>query len=99
MITIEFLPDEHEVVEALVKGHPDSIRQVKTRHSMGGGVDHTLLITLTAMAIPVIKTALLEIIRAGRFKSFSYKGLKVTGHGSSDIEKILTSLRDAGVTL
>jgi hypothetical protein len=93
VITIEFLSDQSDEVTALATSHPELIKQVKTRHSIGGGHDVTLLISLAAMAIPAIKTVVVEKIKAGRYRSFSYKGSKITGHSAEDIEKILASLR------
>ena len=99
MITIEFSPEGQEDIAALAIAHPEHIKQVKTRHSIGGGHDLTLLVSLAGLAIPVIKDVIIARIRSGRYRSISYKNLKITGHGPEDIDKILTSLRDAGLKL
>jgi len=97
VLTIEFSPEDRQDFEALAAAHPDYVKQAKARHSIGGGHDLTLMVSLAGLAIPAIKDVLIAYIRAGRYKTMSYKELKVTGHNAKDIEKILASLREAGV--
>lgn len=99
MMTIEFSPECQEEVLALAAAHPEYVKQVSSRHSIGGGTDFTLLISLAGLAIPAIKDVLLAHIRAGQYKSISYKNLKIRGHSPEDIEKILVSMRDSGLKL
>jgi hypothetical protein len=97
MITIEFTPGQEATVAALAEAHPDQIQQVNVRNATGGGGDLTLIITLAGMALPVVKTAVVEAIRAARYRTFSYKGLKISGHSAADIEKIIAILRKNGI--
>ena len=99
MITIEFSSDGQEDIAALAIAHPEHVKQVRTRHSIGGGNDLTLLVSLAGLAIPAIKDVIIAYIRSGRYKTFSNKKLKIVGHGPEDIDKILTNLRDSGVKL
>jgi hypothetical protein len=99
MLTIEFSPEIEEQVLALAAAHPDEIKQIKSRHTMGGGTDLTLMISLAGLLIPAIKDVVLTSIRARQFKSVAYKDLKITGHSSKEIEKILATLRDSGMEL
>lgn len=99
MMTIEFSPEQREQVLALAGAHPEYVKQVSSRHSIGGGTDLTLMVSLAGLAIPAIKDIVLAHIRAGQFKTFSYKNLKIRGHSPADIEKILASMRDAGLKL
>ena len=96
-MTIEFSPECQDEVLALAAAHPEHVKQVSSRHSIGGGTDLTLLISLAGLLIPAIKDVLLAHIRAGQYNSISYKNLKVRGHSPEDIEKILVSLRDSGL--
>jgi hypothetical protein len=97
MMTIEFTPEHEAQLLALAADHPEHVKQAKARHSIGGGDDFTILISLAGLAIPAIRAIVLAHIRAGQYKSVSYKGLKITGHSADDISKILASLRDSGV--
>lgn len=96
-MTIEFSPECQEEALALAAAHPEHVKQVSSRHSIGGGTDLTLMISLAGLVIPAIKDVLLARIRAGQYNSISYKNLKVRGHSPEDIEKILVSLRDSGL--
>jgi hypothetical protein len=97
MLTIEFPPDQRKTVEALAASHSELIKQVKASHSIGGGHDLTLLISAAAIVVPAIKAVLIEKIKAGKFKTFSYKGLKISGQNASpeNIARILESLKES----
>ncbi len=99
MMTIEFSPEHKEEIQTLAAAHPEHVKQVSSRHSIGGGTDLTLMISLAGLVIPAIKDIVIAHIRAGQFKSFSYKNLKIKGHSPADIEKILASICDSGVKL
>lgn len=99
MMTIEFSPENQEEILALATAHPEHVKQASSRNSIGGGTDLTLMISLAGLAIPAIKEIVLARIRAGQFKTFSYKNLKIRGHSPADIEKILSSMRDSGLKL
>jgi hypothetical protein len=99
MMRIEFPLESQEQVTALALAHPEHVKQVTSRHSIGGGTDLTLLISLAGLAIPAIKDVLVAHIRAGQYKYVSYKNLKIRGQSPEDIEKILASLRDSGLKL
>jgi hypothetical protein len=99
MMTIEFSPEYREEVLALATAHPEHVKQVSSRHSIGGGTDFTLLISLAGLAIPAIKDVLVAYIRAGQYKSITYKNLKIRGHSPEDIDKILASIRDSELKL
>jgi hypothetical protein len=96
MFAIEFAQDQEQSAAGLAEAPPQEIRQVKTRHSLGGGHELSLIFSLAALAIPAVKVAVVEFIRSGRFKSFSYKGMKFTGHSAEDISQILRSFRIRG---
>ena len=99
MMTIEFSPEHQEEILALAAAHPEHVKQVSSRSSIGSGHDFTLMISLAGLAIPAIKDMVLAHIRAGQFKAVSYKNLKFRGHSPADIEKILSSMRDSGLKL
>ena len=92
MITIEFLPDQQDEMSALAKTYFGDITQVKSRAMDGSGGDFTLLVSTAALLIPAIKTVLTEHIRARRYKSFSYKGIKYKGGSPDEIAKIIAIL-------
>src|SRR5262249_24874372 len=61
-MTFEFRPEPQEMIVALAIAHPEHIRQVSSRHSIGGGNDLTLMISLAGMAVPAISEVVLPLI-------------------------------------
>ena len=99
MFTIEFTQEQEPVLANLAAAHPEGIKQVRTRNSIGGGHELTLIFSVAALAIPAVRAAVVEFIRSRRFISFSYKGMKFSGHSADDIAKILHAMKSEGVEL
>jgi hypothetical protein len=57
----------------LAAAHPDQIKQITSRHSIGGGIDLTLMMSLAGFSISAIKDVILAHLNAGRYKSVASK--------------------------
>lgn len=89
MIQIDFDSSASETARSLLDRYPDGVQQVAARHSGGAGTDMALILSLATIAIPEVRKIIVELIRAGKYRSVTIKGKKITGYSEEDVNRIL----------
>jgi len=98
MIQIDFDSRATETARRLLSEHPDGVQQVAARHSGGAGTDLALILSLATLAIPEVRKIIVELIHAGKYRSVTIKGKKITGYGAEDVKRILAGLGEDAET-
>lgn len=92
MIQIDFDSSAAETARMLLAEHPNGVQQVAARNSGGAGTDMALILSLATVAIPEVRKIIVELIHAGKYRSVTIKGKKITGYGAEDVKRILDAL-------
>lgn len=94
MIAIDFEMGERAALDELAEKYPDEISIIDGRAIDGAMTHWTLVISAAGIAIPAIKSIIVEIIKSKKHKSVTYKGVKIKGYSEDEVKRILAAINE-----